>query len=77
MTYYVAKSGKDQLLPYICINNQLQYQWFRRLAEVDPTSLTHTAEGSCTLEQWLKSLPKHRMTLLYSFTDTNNPEYFI
>lgn len=77
MTYYVAKSGKDQTLPYICMNDKLNYHWFRSIADINPRQLTRYAEESTTFKDWLDSVPKHGMTLLYPFTEESNPEYFL
>ena len=78
MTYYVAKSGRDQMLPYICMNDKLNYHWFRSIDTINPHQLTcFDAEESTTLQDWLDSVSKHSMTLLYSFTEESNPELFI
>ena len=77
MTYYVAKSSRNDDYPYICINSDMQYRWFKTLAEVTPYELTDQAVDNDTIQDWLDNLPNTTMTLLYSFTEQSHPELFI
>ena len=77
MTYYVAQSNRDSLFPYICINSHCGYQWYRQLQDITPYNLSDKDPDSVGIEQWLIDLPINNMTLLYTFTQESNPEYFI
>lgn len=77
MTYYVAKSGKDNILPYICINDHCHYRWYSNLNDIDPYALTDADYGSEGIDQWLSNLSVNKLTLLYSFTQESHPELFI
>ena len=77
MTYYVAKSGKDCILPYICINSDCYYRWFHQLNQINPLDLDDTDPDTININQWLSDLTINGMTFLYSFTRESHPELFI
>ena len=78
MIYYVAKSNrKNDQYPYICINSDMQYRWFKTLAEITLYELTEQGNDDNTIQGWLDNLPNTTMTLLYSFTEQSHPELFI
>ena len=77
MTYYVAKSGKYDHRPYICIDEACHYCWYRNLDEINPNNLTDSDYGDNDINQWLSNLPVNGLTLLYSFTRESHPELFI
>lgn len=78
MIYYVAKSNReDGTPPYLCINSNLDYRWFRTLAEISPYKLDNQGRKFNTIQGWLDNLPNTTMTLLYSFTEQSHPELFI
>lgn len=77
MTYYVTKSNLEgDSLPYLCINSNLNYKWFRSLTSIAPYKLSAYAQEH-TIQDWLDNLPNTTMTLLYSFTEQSHPELFI
>lgn len=79
MTYYVAKSSRNDSYPYICINSDMNYRWFKTLASITPYDLSdnnNDTDGN-TIQDWLDNLPYTTMTLLYSFTEQSHPEFFI
>lgn len=79
MTYYVAKSSRNDSYQYICINSDMSYRWFKTLAAITPYDLSdnnNDTDGN-TIQDWLDNLPYTTMTLLYSFTEQSHPEFFI
>ena len=78
MTYYVTKSNwEGEGLPYLCVNSNLNYKWFRSLASITPYKLFAYDTEYNTIQDWLDNLPNTTMTLLYSFTEQSHPELFI
>ena len=77
MTYYVAKTNRDHLFPYICINSHGDYECYRQLQDITPYDLSDNDSDSVDIEQWLSDLPINTMTLLYTFTQESHPELFI
>lgn len=77
MTYYVAKSSRNDSYPYICINNNMNYKWFKTLAAITPYELSDDGHNYETIQDWCDDLPNTTMTLLYSFTEQSHPELFI
>ena len=77
MTYYVAKSSRNDDCQYICINSAMNYRWFKTLAAIRPYELSNDSHTFSTIQDWLDYLPNTTMTLLYSFTEQSHPELFI
>ena len=77
MTYYVAKSSRNDNYQYICINSNMNYGWFKTLAAITPYELSDDDHSHETIQDWLDNLPNTTMTLLYSFTEQSHPELFI
>ena len=77
MTYYVAKSSRNDNYWYICINSDMSYKWFKTLAAITPYELSNDGHNHETIQDWLDNLPNTAMTLLYSFTEQSHPELFI
>ena len=77
MTYYVAKSSRNDRYQYICINSDMDFRWFKTLAAITPYELSDNSHNYKTIQDWLDNLPNTTMTLLYSFTEQSHPELFI
>ena len=81
MTYYVAESTRrpSDKNRYICITENMKYNWFPSISAINPADLTNTDEYTTTMpvDEWLAVLPKHNMCFVFSFTEQSHPELFI
>ena len=82
MTYYVAKSTRDDLdvnYAFICVAENMHYGWSSAIANVKPNNLPsdgHYDDGN-NIEEWLAKLSEYDMEFVFSFTELSHPEFFI
>lgn len=81
MTYYVAESTRrpSDKNRYICITENMKYNWFPSISAINPADLTLTDDYTpiMTAHEWIAILPKHNMRFIFSFTEQSHPELFI
>ena len=79
MTYYIAKSNQDFMLPYICISADRHYGWFRTIDDVTPLKLPYkdSEYNSLSIDGWLANLHHNNLALVTTFSTETNPEFFI
>ena len=81
MTYYVAKSTKNDDVNYafICVAENMHYGWSSAIANVKPTDLPSDGRDDDVnnIEEWLANLPEYDLEFVLSFTELSHPEFFI